>query len=174
MARRLARRREAAGLAGVLVLACAAFVGCSSSSNGAVDKFIGNWTFDSGTLDANCNGLPPFSNNLAGQTLTLMKGTSSDLVSTLASSLGTCTLKLTVSGTVASADPGQSCTFNVPVGGLSVAVTVNINTWTVTTTDGLAMTTGATATGSGGLADGCPVTLSGSGTKHAGDASAGG
>jgi len=156
------------------LLACAALSSCSSSSNGATDKFIGNWTFDSGALNAMCNGLPPFSNSLAGETLTLMKGTSSDLVSTLTSSLGTCTLKLSVNGTVASADAGQSCMFTVTVSGLAVPVTVNINSWTVTTTDGVTMTTAAMATGSGGLADGCPVTLNGSATKHAGDASAGG
>jgi hypothetical protein len=149
-----------------LALACAAFIGCSSSSNAAPDKFVGNWTFSSGSLNAMCNGLPPFMNDLTGQTLTLTKGMSSDLVSTLTSTLGTCTLKLSVSGTVASAEPGQSCTFNVPVGGLSVAVTVNINSWTVTTTDGMSMTTAATATGSGGLADGCPITLNGTATKH--------
>ncbi len=148
------------------MLACAAFIGCSSSSNSAPDKFVGNWTFSSGSLNATCTGLPPFTNDLTGQTLTLTKGMSSDLVSTLTSSLGTCTLKLSVSGTVASAEPAQSCSFNVPVAGTSIAVTVNINTWTVTTTDGMSMTTAATATGSGGLADGCPVTLNGTGTKH--------
>jgi hypothetical protein len=45
---------------------------------------------------------------------------------------------------------------------------VNINTWTVTTTDGVSMTTNATATGSGGVADGCPITLTGTATKHEG------
>jgi hypothetical protein len=147
---------------------CAAFIGCSSSSNSAPDKFVGTWTFGSGSLNAMCNGLPPFMSDLTGQTLTLTKGTSSDLVSTLTSSLGTCTLKLSVSGTVASAEAGQSCSFMVTVGGIAVPVTVNINTWTVTTNDGASMTTAATATGSGGVADGCPVTLNGAGTKHEG------
>ena len=167
-ASRLANRRDAARLTSLLAVACAAFIGCSSSSNSAPDKFVGTWTFSSGSLNATCNGLPPFMSDLTGQTLTLMKGTSSDLVSTLTSSLGTCTLKLGVSGTVASAEAGQSCNFTVMVGGLSVPVTVNINTWTVTTNDGVSMTTAATATGSGGVADGCPVTLTGAGTKHEG------
>jgi hypothetical protein len=155
-----------------MLLACASVGSCSSSSNGATDKFIGDWTFDSGMLSANCNGLPPFSSSLAGNTLTLIKGTKSDLSSTLTSSMGTCTLDLTVTGTTASADSGQSCTFNVSALGQTVPVTVNINSWTVTTTDGVTMTTAAMATGSGGLANGCPVTLNGSATKHAGGADA--
>jgi hypothetical protein len=172
-ARRPDALSRAIGLTSLALIACAAFGGCSSSSNGATDKFLGNWTFETGTLSAACTGLPPFSSSLIGETVTLMKGTSSDLASTLTTSMGTCMLKLTVSGTMATADAGQSCTFNVTAGGLTVPVTVNINSWTVTTTDGMTMTTNATATGSGGLADGCPVTLGGSATKHAGDASAG-
>ncbi len=156
----------------MLLVACAAASSCSSSTSGATDKFIGNWTFDSGMLSANCSGLPPFSSSLTGNTLSLVKGSKSDLSSTLTSAMGTCTLNLAVSGTTASADPGQSCTFTVNVSGLSVPVTVNIDSWTVTTTDGVTMTTAAMATGSGGVANGCPVMLSGSATKHAGGADA--
>jgi hypothetical protein len=151
--------------------------GCSSTGPKAgLDKFVGDWTFDTGALVASCAILPtPYSNTLTGQTLTLTKGTMSDLVSTLQTTMGTCTLKLTVNGSVASADAGQSCMFNVMVLGNPVAVTVNISTWTVTlnATDPTKMTTSAMAVGSGGLADGCPVTISGAASKHGADASAG-
>ena len=119
--------------------------------------------------------MPPFASGLTGQTLTLTTGTKSDLVSTLESTMGTCTLLLTVSGGVASANAGQSCTFMVMVLGNAVPVTVDVTTWTVTlnAADDTKMTTAATAVGNGGLANGCPVTLSGAATKHASDASAG-
>src|SRR5947209_6356556 len=92
-ARRTARSPETAGRAGVLVafglMACGLLTAsCSSSSPSAgPDKFVGTWTFDSGTLTpTNCQGVQPSS--LVGETLTLAKGTSSDLTSTLQSSFG--------------------------------------------------------------------------------------
>jgi hypothetical protein len=167
-------------VAGVVVVAVAALAlggGCSSTGPKAgTEKFVGAWTFDSGALNATCMGLPPFASGLTGQTVTLTTGTKSDLVSTLETTMGTCTLMLTVSGSVASANAGQSCTFMVMVPPLgTVPVTVDITTWTVTLNamDETKMTTAATAVGNGGLANGCPVTLSGAATKHAGDASAG-
>jgi hypothetical protein len=133
---------------------------------------MGTWTFDSGMVTGNgCTGLQTV--DLQGETLTLSKGTMSDLVSTLqSSSFGTCTLNLDVSGSTASAVAGQKCMFTVAaLGGLMI--TFDISSWTVTTTDGVSMTTSAMATGEG-LAAGCTITLTGAGTKHAGDAGAGG
>jgi hypothetical protein len=158
----------------MIAATCLAASSCSSSSS-SNDKFIGTWTFDSGmvTPDSGCLGVA--ASSLVGQTLTLAKGNSSDLVSTLQSQFGTCSLQLTVMGAVASANPGQSCMFTVPVAGQSLTVTFNVTSWTVTTTDGTTMTTSAAAMGTG-LAANCSITLSGSGTKHGngGDASAGG
>jgi hypothetical protein len=152
-------------------------LGCSSTGpKAATDKFLGDWNFSSGALVASCAILPtPYMSTLDGQTLTLTKGTTSDLVSTLQTTMGTCTLKLTVSGDVASADPGQTCTFNVTVLQNPVAVTVGITSWSVTldAADPTKMTTAASAVGMGGLADGCPVTISGAASKGARDASAG-
>lgn len=133
---------------------------------------MGTWTFDSGMImGTGCTGLQPV--NLQGETLTLTKGTMSDLSSTLMSSFGNCTLNLNVMGTVASATAGQMCTFTVAaLGGLQVMFSVS--SWTVTTTDGKTMTTAATAMGQG-LAAGCTLSLTGTGTKHSGsDAGAGG
>ena len=155
----------------VLLLACGLLAGACSTSTSSTDKFVGTWTFDSGTITpTNCQGLGPIS--LVGETLTLAKGTGSDLVSTLQSSFGTCTLNLTVSGNVADANAGQSCMFNVPVGGTTLTFTFNITSWSVTTTDGVAMTTNATAAGTG-LAAACSIALTGAATKHAADGSAG-
>jgi hypothetical protein len=136
---------------------------------------MGTWTFDSGavTPGSGCFGAQPIS--LTGETLTLTKGSSSDLESTLATSFGTCTLPLDVMSTVASLVGTPPCSFTVPVGGTPVMVTFTVTSWTVTTTDGMTMTTTAAATGQGALASGCSLTISGSATKHAGaDAGAGG
>jgi hypothetical protein len=166
-ASRPANRRDAAGLTGLLALVCATLIACSSTSNSGPDKFVGTWTFDSGqvTPDSGCLGVA--TSSLTGQTLTLAKGTSADLVSTLMSQFGTCSLQLTVMGTVASANAGQSCMFTVPVAGQSLTVTFNVTSWTVTTTDGVTMTTNAAATGTG-LAANCSITLTGTATKHEG------
>lgn len=160
-------------LAPVAAVACLWAVSCSSSTT-HTDNFIGDWTFGSGSsiTGTNCMGLSTVS--LQGEKLTLAKGTTSDLVSTLqSSSFGTCTLNLNESGTVASAATGQKCTFTVAaIGGLMI--TFDVTAWTVTTSDGVSMTTAATATGEG-LATGCTIMLTGAGTHASGtDASAGG
>jgi hypothetical protein len=177
--KRAARIRDRAGVGaatGALLAGLILIAGCSSTGPKAgVDKFAGTWTFDSGMLQAMCQSpIPPFSSDLAGQTLTLAKGTTSDLMSTLTTMLGSCSLKLSVAGTMASADSGQTCTFNVPLGGSTIPVTVAVTTWTATTTDGVTMTTAVVGAVMGGIADGCPVTLNGTATKRAdADASAG-
>lgn len=181
MASRRAKRPEAAGIGragrslaplGVVAFlaACLSVGSCSSSTNNN-DKFMGTWTFDSGSISGTgCTGLQTV--DLTGETLTLMKGTMSDLVSTLQSSFGTCTLNLDVGGNVASAVAGQSCAFTVAaLNGLQVMFTVS--SWTVTTANGMSMTTAATAMGQG-LAAGCTLSLSGAATKHAADAGTGG
>ena len=80
--------------------------------------------------------------------------------------MGTCTLLLTVNGTIAAANLGNTCIFKVAVGGTTVPVTVSITSWTITTVDGGTATVSGTATGVGGLADGCPVNIAGSATKQ--------
>jgi hypothetical protein len=137
-----------------------AVAGCSSTSP---DKFIGNWAFTSGTLSGTgtCPGLPT---DLAGQTFTMAKGTTSDLRFTLT----TCQITLSSTGTRATADPApQSCSFTVPSLG---AVPVTISSWTIDSTDGSTLTTTAMGSALGGI---CNFTLTGSGTKIASDASAG-
>jgi hypothetical protein len=160
-------------LAGFLLLACASFSGCSSSATTPSDKFIGTWTFDSGSVMPNSGCFGISESSLVGETLTLAKGTSADLQSTLQTQFGTCPLQLTVMDSVASANPGQTCMFTVPVGGQQVTVTFDITTWTVTSSNGTTMTTAAAATGTG-IAASCMISLTGSATKHAADASAGG
>ena len=165
---------------GVAFLALLVAVGCSSTGPKNVDRFVGTWTYSSGTLDATCPGglVPPLSSGLAGQTATVTAGTTSDLVATQQTAYGTCTIKFSVDGTTASAPTGQTCTLNVLVAGTTVPVTLTVTSWTLTSSaDGSTLTTAAagTASSSGGLVMDCPVTVNGSATKSGagGDASAG-
>lgn len=142
--------------------------GCSTTA-AATDKFLGTSVFDSGMFNIDCQALSfPLASNLANQTLGVQKGTTSDLVSTLQTTMGTCTLPLTVNGTTATATAtaGNTCIFNVAFGGTIVPVTVSITSWTMTTVDGRTATISGTATGTG-FAAGCPVTIAGSTTKQA-------
>jgi hypothetical protein len=163
------------------VVACAALAaaslfvgaGCSSTGPKDVSRFTGTWTFSSGSFDATCPGLPPLSNSLAGEALVLAKGSGSDLTSTLQTSFGTCVLRLSADGTMASATPGQSCMFTVTAVGSTFPVTLTVTSWTVVTADGTMMVTTAmgAANGASGLITDCPVTVSGTATKGASDAS---
>lgn len=141
---------------------------------------MGTWTYSTGTLDATCPGglVPPISTSLAGQTASVMAGTSSDLVATQQTAYGTCTILFTVDGTTASANPGQTCTLNVAAAGMTLPVTLSVTSWTLTSSaDASTLTTTAagTASSTGGLVSNCAVTLGGSANKTGGgnDASAG-
>jgi hypothetical protein len=163
-----------------VVLALVVAAGCSSTGPKDVSRFVGTWTYSSGMFDATCPGglVPPLSNTLAGQTVTLLAGTSSDLMATQQTAYGSCTVQLSVSGTMASAAPNQTCALNVTFAGSTVPVTLTVTSWTMTSSaDGSTLTTTAagTATSTGGLISNCAVTLSGAATKTGGgtDASAG-
>jgi hypothetical protein len=163
------------GLGALLVAA-----GCSSTGPKNVSRFVGTWTYSSGMLDATCPGglVPPISTGLAGQTATVMAGTSSDLVATQQTAYGTCTILFSVDGTTASANPSQTCTLNVAVAGMTLPVTLTVTSWSLTSSaDGSTLTTSAagTASSAGGLVSNCAVTLSGAASKTGGgnDASAG-
>ena len=160
----------------VLVLAA----GCSSSGPKNTDLFTGDWTFSQGTFTAVCPaGTLP--NSLVGQTITLTKGTSADLTSTLHTSYGDCTLQLSVDGTVATANPNQTCNLNVTVAGTSLPVTLALTSWKLTSgsAGGVAtLTTAATGTANSSasvLVSNCSVTVDGVASKTGGgpDASAG-
>jgi hypothetical protein len=140
---------------------CVGFLASCSSTTASPAEFVGNWTFSAGTLSGTglCPGLPT---DLTGQTFTLTKGTTSDLLSTL----GTCQVLLNVNGTKASAVAGQMCQFTI--GGMAVDVTVS--SWTLDSSNGMTLTTNATGSALGV----CQFTLTGDASKSATpDASAG-
>jgi hypothetical protein len=89
-------------------------------------KFVGQWTFASGTLTPVCPvaGLPNF--DLKGLNVTFQKVDNSTISLTLNT---TCVVKFTVSGSKATAVAGQMCGLDLgaPLGMQSIAVT----TWTL-------------------------------------------
>jgi hypothetical protein len=172
---RPARLRDHAGAVVLAVLLVA--VGCSSTGPKNTDKFTGTWTFSEGMFTAVCPNLGTLPNNLVGQTITLTKGMTADLSSTLHTTYGDCTLELSVDGTEANATPNQSCDLTVMAGGLSVPVKLTVTSWKLTsgTASGVAtLTTAATGTANP-VGDSCTVTVTGVASKTGGapDASAG-
>ena len=148
--------------AGLVSLAC-------SSGGGNGVGLVGTWTFTSGSVTpmmCSVLGLSiTTSFPLAGQELPIVKGADSSHVEV---SAGSCPVTFTVTGTSASAAPGQAC--NVSFGGISAPVT--ISSWTLTLTGDT-----LTSSLSGSAPTGGPsCTLSGAGTltPSAPDASAGG
>jgi hypothetical protein len=152
--------------------------GCSSTGPKNIDKFTGDWTFSEGTFNAVCPNLGMLPNSLVGQTITLTKGTSSDLTSTLHTSYGDCTLQLSVDGTEANATPNQTCALNVMTGGLSIPVVLTVTSWKLTSSssNGIATLTTAAAGTANPVGDSCTVTVTGvaSKTGSAPDASSAG
>jgi len=140
----------------LLVAAC----GSSSSSDDA-SKFVGVWTFDSGTITATCSGgLPGGSFPLTGLTGTITRTDNTHIRLTANAS---CVIDFTVSGSTAMVvtSPPQSCTLNTPTLGPQQ---IAINMWTMTLTG---TTMSATISGTA-LAGVCTASGSGSLSQHGG------
>jgi hypothetical protein len=148
----------------LLLSLASALVGCSSSDGG--DKtaaFVGPWTVTSGAVTGNCPTLGAagmVNVKLDGSVQTIAKGTDSDLAVTL---LAGCTVKMNVSGTVATliTMPVQSCM--ISFNGLPVTATVTGGTFTVSDKTASFMFSGMGALG----ALSCPVMGSGTSMKGA-------
>ena len=140
----------------------ASAVGCGSSGTtvtpAQIDAFVGDWKFDSELLTADCGALlPGLHQDLTGMTLTLARASGADIMLTLSA---TCKVLFTVGGTTATAKAQQTCTLAVgPAGMQDIAVM----SWTLTTQDGVTMTTAQAGTAAQGL---CMVSGSGMLTKQ--------
>lgn len=151
-------------IAGLLLLGCG-----SGSGGGNAAPFVGMWTYGNGTLTPmNCSilGTTIPQVDLTGDTVTITMGSDS---SHLQFSAGTaCTINFSVSGTVATAAAGQTCT--IPVMGINAVI--NVSAWTLTLTGG----TISTAFSGSAPIGGTSCTASGSGTldRNTSDASAAG
>jgi len=102
--------------------------GCGSSKSGS-EHFVGTWVY-AGVITPNCGTGPAVSPlDLTGYSVVITAPDSSHL----SVALGTaCTVKFDVDGFMATAQSGQSCTFNL--GGTLGQQSVTITKWTLTST----------------------------------------
>jgi len=110
--------------AGVLLLACS-----SSTGSGNAAAFVGTWTYDTGTVTPmNCMvlGQTVPSLDLTGDTVTISQGADSAHIQFVAGTA--CMINFSLSGDIATATAGQTCT--IPVSGVSAVIT--ITAWTLT------------------------------------------
>ena len=109
-----------------------ALVGCGGSDSANDPKrFIGTWVADAGELKITCPlPVPLPAQSLKGESLTIGAGTDTPLVTTVRG----CVVKFDVSGDIAIAKPGQSCTTSAMIPGttsaLSFTLTVSSATFT--------------------------------------------
>jgi hypothetical protein len=153
---------KACRLAVVAACALGALAGCGGSDDQPADKtgpFVGTWTATGAQMGTCPAPIGSFNQPIDNVVQTISKGTDSDLSMTLF--MG-CTVKLDVTGTVATIRPGQACSLMVM--GVTAMGAINTGTFTVT---------GDTASfnyaGTGGLG---PImcTFSASGTSKKGAA----
>jgi hypothetical protein len=139
-------------------------LGCgSSSSSDDAAKFVGAWTFDSGSVPAMCPPpLPSATLQLTGLVETITKVDTTHIKVEAGSG---CSVNFSVSGSTAMAASGQTCIFNTQAFG---EVSVAISTWTLSLSGA---TLSQTITGSAFGA--CTASGSGTATQHAGDGGAG-
>src|SRR5450631_3376346 len=96
-----------------------AFVGCGSSgsSSAPADAFAGNWTFDSGSIDATCAGTALAPIELMGDPLTITKVDATHVTVALTGNGLTCDLNFSVSGSTATVTGTPTCAFPITIGG---------------------------------------------------------
>jgi hypothetical protein len=105
-----------------LVLMALAVVGCGGSED-ATSNFVGTWQPSTGAFVVTCAGVAPISQPVTDQTV-FAAGTTAPL----AMSQSNCTTLFDVSGSVATARSGQSCTTSDG--------TVHFTNWSFSTADG--------------------------------------
>jgi hypothetical protein len=140
--------------------------GCGSSSiaGDPAANFAGNWTFGSGSIEPMCNlsGISPV--DLTGDTLNIIRVDPTH-VSTMLTGTGVmCNVNFTVTGTVATAVSGQTCSVIVPVATTNTTVLIQISSWTLNLSgDTLSISMNGTATAAGILS--CTPSATGSATR---------
>ena len=157
-------------LARVCGAAAALFLfGCGSSSitGDPAAAFAGTWTFGSGSIEPMCNiaGITPV--DLTGDTMSIVRVDATHVSTSLTGSGVMCNVNFTVTGTVATAVSGSSCSVIVPVGTTNTTVLIQISSWTLNVMgDTLSMSMNGTATAAGILS--CTPTADGSATRPPG------
>jgi len=122
-----------------------------------VDSFVGNWTQSEAKQTVMCGAIPL---EVDAQPMTITKGAAAN---ELTVTEGPCTLTFTVTGSTASATPGQTCTISQGI----ASGTVTLTSYTITLSDAKAGSKAGTGTVAvtSPLAMSCTYTASGKLTK---------
>jgi hypothetical protein len=114
------------GIFGLFAAATVGVSGCGDKNGGGAEKFVGTWTY-AGSINPNCASIAPI--DLTGDTVVITATDSSHLTVALAN---ICTITFDVDGSKATAQSGQTCSFDIPsLGPQSVMIT----NWTLTMSD---------------------------------------
>ncbi len=121
-----------AAVALALALALASsLTGCGGGGSAAsTDAFVGQWTFQTGSISPMCSGITISDIALTGDALEITKVDGTHVAMVIAASGLSCDVTFAVSGSTASVESGQSCvaTFD------NMSATVDIATWKLTLT----------------------------------------
>jgi hypothetical protein len=152
--------RHASTKAALVLTALLATIGCGGGGSDDATKFVGNWTFNTGSvINATCQ--PPIvpamqSFDLAGREVSITKISNSSIRVLVGTGTG-CSVTFSVSGAMATANANQLCTLPVMLGGQTSNQTIMVDSWTLSLSGTMLATTlsGAvaicTAMGSGSL-----------------------
>jgi hypothetical protein len=122
----------------ITAVALALAGGCSSSGGGSggvtADNYVGNWTFQSGSIVPNCSGgisVPTI--DLTGDTVAITKVDATHVAAMIGGGGGAaapvmCNVTFTVDGSTAKANSGSTCAINDN----GIAATVTVTSWTLT------------------------------------------
>jgi hypothetical protein len=112
------------------LLVAFATAGCGGGSSGGASRFIGTWSYSSGTQTTTCNDfVPPTSTDQLTGSVLVSAGISSDLVTNDGEG---CLLKFDVVGGVGDVIPGQSCGSSITfTDGTAGTLTITPQTWTL-------------------------------------------
>ncbi len=125
----------------VLVLALAV-ASCGSSSSSNPDAFVGNWTFQSGSIVPNCTGIMLGDINLTGDAVPITKVDATHIAMMVSATGAMCNVRFTVNGNTATADSGQTCAMMDGV----YAATMSVTSWTLSlSNDTITMSMSGTA-----------------------------
>jgi hypothetical protein len=113
-----------------------------STATDATSPFVGSWTFDSGQIAPNCQGITPSAIQLTGNKVAITKVDSGHINLSFSNSELDCSVAFAVSGATATAEAGQTCSIAV----MGTSGTFDVGTWTLTESgNSISMTISGTA-----------------------------
>jgi len=99
-----------------------------SAAADATSAFVGSWTFDSGQIPPNCQGVTAPAIQLTGNKVAITKVDSGHIDLSFSNSELDCSVAFAVSGATATAESGQTCSITV----MGTSATFDVGTWMLT------------------------------------------